>query len=438
MEMKLKRLKINNSNLQSLPNSIGIYVFWNNNFPIYIGKSVNLKNRVRSYFLKGIEGKTLEMVNHANYISYLIVYSELEALIFEANLIKKYKPKYNISLKDDKSSLYIEISLDKYPTVKSVRKTNLKTKKYYGPFQSSADVKKILRSIRRIYPYATHKPNNRECIYSQIGLCNPCPSIIEKEVNFNHKKILTKKYLNNINLINRILNGGLHRQIAKMQKQMLNYSRNENYPKALDLRRQITALDNLTTKKFPIEGYLKNPNFIDDIYKKEITDLKNILSKIIKINNLSLIECYDVSHFQGSFAAASMVTFINGYEDKTKYRHFKIRQNNKQSDTDSLSEIINRRIKHFKDWGKPDLIIVDGGKGQLSAFLTSLKKYQIPTIGLAKRFETIVYLNQKDNLYGNLIVTNRPALALLKRIRNESHRFAQRYHHKLVEMFMLK
>ncbi len=152
-------------------------------------------------------------------------------------------------------------------------------------------------------------------------------------------------------------------------------------------------------------------------------------------NNLERIECYDVAHLAGISQTASMVTFINAEADKTLYRHFRIRQKNTRSDTDSLTEIARRREKHLTSWGIPNLIIIDGGKGQISSFLKHMSKHNIPIIGITKRNETLV-IPIKENgkiQYRNIKLTKGYALNLVQRVRNEAHRFAQRYHHSLLK-----
>src|SRR5216684_4187935 len=168
--------------ISKIPLNPGVYEFKNNTGKIiYIGKAKNLKNRLNSYFLTNLLPKTAQMVNTASSVSYTIVNSEFEALLLEANLIKKYKPKYNIALKDDKSPLYIGITKDKCPRIITFRKSdieNLKLKTYFGPYLTGYSAARVLKLIRKIFPYSTHIPANRICIYNQLGLCNPCPSEI--------------------------------------------------------------------------------------------------------------------------------------------------------------------------------------------------------------------------------------------------------------------
>lgn len=433
----LKSIKISKKIIENLPHVPGVYLYFNKDKKIlYIGKSINLKDRVKSYFAKGLYGKTLEMVSQAEYISYIKVNSEIEALLLEAYLVHKYLPKYNISLRDDKNPLYVKITNDKYPQILKARKAELNnnTKQYFGPFPQSSNVKTILTAFRKVFPYSTHKPGKRLCLNSQIGLCNPCPTIIENEKDIKVKKELKRKYFYNIRMIKKLFLGNIVGVRKKILQDMEQLSNNERFYDAIEIRKKLFALDYVTQKHFSPKGYANNPNFLRDIRKNEISSLKKIISGFIKVKNLDRIECFDISHFQGSFASASMVTFIKGDEDKSLYRRFKIIQKNRRSDTDSLNEVVKRRIKHFTDWGKPDLIIVDGGKPQLSVFYKYLNPLKIPVMGMAKRFETLVFI--KNEKFIEYPIKKGPALNILQRIRDESHRFAKRYHHKQVEKYI--
>ena len=219
-------------------------------------------------------------------------------------------------------------------------------------------------------------------------------------------------------------------------KDMQVFAAKENFEEALFIREQITKLDYITQPITPSTYYLINPNLLDDIRYNELTELRNLLARYLNVaEKISRIECFDVAHLAGTAQTASMVTFIEGEPDKSLYRHFRLRNKKPGDDIASLKEVLLRRISHFKDWGKPDLVIVDGGKPQTSVFLQILKKYKIPVVGLAKRFENLVlpvklnqtlYLKEYRLSQGNV-------LNLLQRIRNEAHRFARSYHHQLVK-----
>lgn len=435
--LALTKIPIRDKFYRSLPQTPGVYIFWRKSTPIYVGKAINLKNRVSSYFSLKLEPKTSKMVSEADSLSYIKVTNELSALLLEAKLIRQNMPQYNIAAKDDKHPLYIAITKEKYPRILTARKVGEKTLPliaFYGPFPSSNNVRSVLRMLRRIFPYSDHKLAKRGCLYSHIGLCNPCPSEIEG-FNGDKKITLTKVYLKNIKNIKSILDGKIEKVVKDLQKEMLFHSQNQNYEEALQTRNQIKKLEYITTPQLPVEAFLQNPNLYQDIRNKEVDELKEVLSTFkLLIPELNRIECYDIAHLAGSNSTASMVTFVDGESEKTLYRHFRVRQKKGNSDVDSLKEIITRRQKHFDDWGKPDLIIVDGGKPQVGVFVRQLENEKIAIVGLAKRFETLVIPVKT----GGVIVLKEyrlpkgNALNLVARIRDEAHRFARSYHHKLV------
>lgn len=435
---KIHRFKIKASLLQKLPETAGVYIFLNSVTPIYIGKAINIKRRVGSYFDLDLSTKTAKMVAEATDLSFIRVTSELESLLLEARLIRKFMPHYNIASKDDKHPLYIIITKEEFPRVITGRKTDiekLKTTSVFGPFPSSSNVRLILKWLRRIFPYSDHKIGKRGCLYSHLGLCNPCPSDIQNLDDSDNKVILKKTYIKNIQHITSILGGRSKHVKTVLAKEMQALSATLQYEKAKAVRDQINKLEYITATRVPTEYFLEDPNLYEDLRKNELSELKAVLKKFdINVTKLFRIECYDVAHLSGTKPTASMVTFIDGEKEAKFYRHFHINQDKGASDIDSMHEVIIRRKKHFKDWGRPDLIIVDGGKAQVSVFLNELINESIPVVGLAKRFETLViptqYLGTKTLREYKL--PNGPALNLVQRIRDEAHRFARRYHHKLL------
>jgi len=436
---KLTQIQIKPDTWRGLPEGPGIYVFYRDITPIYIGKAINLKRRVASYFDLDLEPKTARMISEANNLAFVRVTSELEALLLEAYLIRQYMPQYNIAAKDDKHPLYIAITKEKYPRIISVRKLVANGNELtasFGPFPSSANVRLVLRMLRRIFPYSDHKLGKRGCLYSHIGLCNPCPSEIEGIKNNELRIKLREQYLKNIRRIKAILSGKFGRVRDELEKEMEILSKSEKFEEAVDLRNKIKALDYITSPQMPTEFYMQNPNLYEDIRSKELKDLKEILTfKGASFKgSLRRIECFDIAHLSGTNPTASMVTFVGGEADKTFYRHFKVNQKKGNSDVDSLKEIISRRLKHLDDWGKPDLIIVDGGKPQVSTFYRALDETGIPVVGLAKRLETLVFPIKIEGTlsFKEYKLPRGPSLNLVQRIRDEAHRFARRYHHALI------
>lgn len=424
---------------KNIPLDPGVYQFKDSSGKvIYVGKAKNLKNRVSSYFLTNLLPKTSQMIANAESVSFIKVSSEFEALLLEANLIKKYNPKYNSALKDDKSPLYIGITKDIYPRIIAFRKPDMEDlhlREYFGPFLTGFSAKRVLRLIRKIFPYSTHLPTKNICIYRQLGLCNPCPSEIEREIDEGKKQQLRKRYLWNVRNVKKILSGNIGQVGNDLEKEIKELSKEERFEEAKEIAAQLKTFKYVSqTNNYEVEEYLENPNLAEDIRQSELNALFEILKlQVPHLKNVKRIECFDIAHLSGSFPTASMVTLIDGVAEKKYYRHFKMYNKKRNSDVDSMREVITRRLKHIDDWGKPDLIIIDGGKPQLSAVHDLLDEAKIPFVGLAKRFETIVIYRSGK------FIEMKPkgkALNLIQRIRDEAHRFARRLHHKLIKSSM--
>ncbi len=423
-------MRANKLSVKALPALPGVYLFKDAaGKVIYVGKGKNLVSRVSSYFMVDLEPKTARMVSQAKDLDYTVVESEFEALLLEAKLVNRYKPKYNIQLRDDKSPLYIGITKEELPRIVLFRHRELekyRLSRIYGPFINSASPKKVLRLTRKIFPFSTHKPARRVCIYHQIGLCSPCPSEVQK------KPDLKKDYLLNIRRVNAVLSGKSKFLVKQLEAEMRNFAKAEHYEKAYEAKRKLGELIYTTTRQELNEGYLDNPNLLEDIRNKELTELFKLINKYLPIRQVSRIECYDVAHLAGTFPTASMVTFINGEPDKSLYRHFKM--HHKNSDIDNMKEVLKRRYSGKKGWGSPDLVIVDGGKAQLAAALDVVKN--LPVVGLAKREETLVFMTPGG--FCEVRLPEGSAKKLVQRIRDEAHRFARSYHHKLVSRAIIK
>lgn len=440
---QLKFHDFSKKTVNSLPETPGVYVYTNEKKKvIYIGKAKNLKSRVRSYKAKGLIGKTEKLVSKIKYMSYIEVSSEMEALLLEARLVKKYKPEYNVALKDDKHPLYVAITKDEYPLILEVRKSD--DKKNYslflGPFPSSRNLHSVLKMLRRIFPYANHVPGKRKCFYAHIGLCNPCPSVIDS-LQGDEKKQLTMKYKDNIRRIRGVLSGRISYVKRDLEKQMRKYSKQEDFENAKAVRDQIKRLDYITSSPEKVtDPYLENPNYVEDVRESEMEELTKIVNKLsgekLFSSPIKRVECYDIAHIAGTAPTASMVTFIDGTPDKSLYRHFKIYQKNTRSDFASMQEVIKRRTKHIKDWGIPDLLVVDGGKGQITSFIRAINEtgndFDTVVVGLAKKRETLIYPHLRDGKteFNSMVLPKGGARNFLQRIRDESHRFARRLHHK--------
>ena len=506
--------------IRNLPIEPGCYIFKDKNGKVlYVGKAKNLKKRVKSYFQKNdLDIKTQSMLGHVESFDFMVTDSEVEALILENTLIKKYQPRYNIRLKDAKSYAYILLTNERFPRVLLSRR-KIGNGKFYGPFVSALERDYILDFIRKTFRVRTcKKMPKKPCLRFHIKLCDaPCNGSINDE-----------DYLKKIEKVKMVLSGKSKQLLNKMKHDMKIFSDMDEFEKAKQLRDEISALEHLSErqnlqreKKFNediinfivrdskvylilfniYKGTLSNKNefifdFQDDFYeeflvqyysenpipkeiilpvlpsepinkflekkkaaklivtvpkkgeKKQLLRLviKNIeltffaeKDKILTLKNKlrlqetpAIIECFDISHLSGTSTVGSMVQFRNGKPDKNNYRRFRIRSVEGIDDFAGIAEIVRRRYSRLKvdDAELPNLILIDGGRGQLNVALAELEKLdlKIPIISIAKQFEEIyvpglltpVRLDDKDK-----------ALQFLREIRDEAHRFAINYNRLL-------
>lgn len=426
--------------LKELPTSPGVYFHKNAEGKIiYVGKAAVLRNRVRQYFQKsrGRDPKTEALVAEISDIDWMVVESELEALFLEAEMIRRYMPQYNILLRDDKSMAYIRIDYDSdYPTVGVTRRPLDDGARYFGPYLSTSSVRQALKLLRKIFPYAVKRSPNqkRATLYYHLKL----------DPGLEEGKTSLEDYRANLRKLMSVIEGKRNGVIRDLERDMKRAAKEANFEQAAKLRNQLFALQNLN----------KQIIFSD----KEFLDISkdHALGELVDLLQLATyprrIEGFDVSHMQGTDVVASMVVFTNGVSNKGEYRKFKtkINQNN---DFYNMHETIKRRLseKNVKAWGKPDVLLIDGGKGQLDAAIQARDEAgcaTIPCVGLAKREEQIVISKEKSNvaLQGEVlqklggymtesddfILVNVPhsthVVKLLQRIRDESHRFAVSYH----------
>lgn len=414
------------SSLSSLPSEPGVYEFLGKDKKVlYVGKAKDLKSRVSSYFNSPAQlgAKTLALVDKIDSIRITIVESELEALLLEAFLIKKWRPYYNIRLTDDKSYQFIRITIkDDFPSVTLSRRDNDSNSIYFGPYPSSRSVKLVLKTIRKVFPFlsSTNHPK-RICLYNHLNLC-PCLPVNNSPENI-------KLYKKNIQGIVRILEGKSRIIQKELEKERDIASNNEEFEISFMLQKRINALKLITEPFHRPSEYDVNPNLRVDLREQEMLGLMELLNKKgYYLTSLNRIECYDISNIQGTHATASLVVLTNGEVDKSQYRKFKIKKDGKPNDFAMMEETLTRRLKHT-DWPNPDLLIVDGGKGQITSALKAFKATGVyfPLIGLAKREETII----TSDFTEILVPRSTGALQLIMRIRDEAHRFALTYHRKL-------
>lgn len=407
-----------------MPQSSGIYIFLDEKDNIlYVGKAKNLKNRVSSYFsnYKELGEKTRQLVSKIQKIKIVKTQSEIESFLLEADLIKKYRPFYNIRLADDKSYPLIRITVkEKYPAVLISRKEDDKDSVYFGRYPSASSVRSVLKTIRRVFPYQSVLNHPKKtCLYNHLGLC-PCPPLLGSEELRQYKKGISRIVL--------FLKGNTKKVIKELEEERNKLSSLDSFEKAGEFQRKIDAIKFVTSETYKPFEYEINLNLEEDLRTREISSLKEILNKNgIETKSLKRIECYDISNISGKLATGSMVVFGNGAKNPSEYRRFKIKTTG-PNDFAMMYEVLKRRFGRT-GWEIPGLIIVDGGKGQISSAVGALAEQEIdvPVVGLAKRLETIITSDFKQIL----LPRNSDGLKLVMKIRDEAHRFAITYHRKL-------
>ncbi len=444
--------------LKQLPKEPGVYFHKDvSGEIIYVGKAARLNSRVRQYFQnsRARDPKTEALVSEIVDTDWMVVDSEIEALFLEAEMIRRYMPRYNILLRDDKAMSYIRIDYKSpHPTVTITRRPLDDGAQYFGPYFSATSVKQALKLLRKIFPFSTRKPvgQKRASLHYHIGLD---PGLEEGRTSL-------KDYQANLRRLMAVIKCERRGVIQEVEREMKRAAKDQNFELAAKLRNQIAA-----PKSLGNQVIFSDKEFQDIIKDHALTELVDLLGLPTFPRR---IEGYDISHMQGTNVVASMVVFTNGVSDKGQYRKFKTRREH-NDDFYNMKETISRRLseKNLKAWGRPDIVLIDGGKGQLEAAISarnSSGQNETVFIGLAKREEQIVIrkqietsnttrqrsggiagsnvkLNQKvlTKLGGYLsetddfILINLPhttnLVKLLQRIRDESHRFAVSYHSTL-------
>ena len=312
-----------------------------------MGKAKDLKSRVSSYFANPslLYGKTKIMVPQVKKIRTTIVESELDALLLEAFYIKKYKPKYNVLMKDGKAYIMIRITMrDDFPRILLARREDDPKSVYFGPFTSSTSVKIVLKTIRRIFPYQSvlNHPN-KLCLYYHLGLC-PCPPVFAGSAEFK------KQYRKNIKGIIRMLEGKSKDIMKELEKERDSASKSENYEAALELQKKINALSVVTAPFHQPFEYHVNPNLRTDIRQQELDELMSVLNQHgFALKKLERVECYDISNTQGTAIVGAMVVFTQGVPDKKLYRKFNIESVvGAPDDFASMEEMLTRRFRRWR------------------------------------------------------------------------------------------
>ena len=437
--------------ISRLPKTPGVYLFKKGTKFLYIGKAANIKERVKNHFQQPTFRDRL-MFNQVKHIGFIKTNSEIEALILEANLIKKHQPKYNVVWKDDKNYFFVAKTIEDFPRIFITHQPRLKignwrSKRgfsaspsllpaearklkidYVGPFVDGKALKETLKILRKVFPYRTCKnlPKN-PCLWYHLNRC-PAPCFLKERVK-NECQRNTKNLM-------KIIQKGKIQVFKDLKKEMKKASTAQDYERAAKIRDQITVW-----KKVLAHTGRPEPTAQAVGGQAKIFEWRNIEKELKKIletkKKISRIEAYDVSNIQGQEATGSMVTFINGKPDKNFYRKFKIKISGKPDDIAMLKEVLNRRFKH-PEWPFPDLILIDGGRAQLNVGLRCLTPgvKHLEIIALAKRKNELFIRGQEKPIL--LKSLPREIFNLILQMRDEAHRFAIGYHKRLREKAMFE
>ncbi len=489
--------------LATLPTKPGVYFHKNKaGETIYIGKAANLRNRVRQYFQNGriSDTKTMVLVNEIADVDWRELDTEADALFLEAELVRRYHPRFNILLRDDKSLQFVRIDYKSdYPTVTMVRRPLDDGAEYFGPYINGFAVKKALRYLRRAFPYAISKSpgQKRTSLYYHLGL----------DPGLEENKTSLQVYRTNLQKLMQYLRGERVALVKQIERDMKKAAKAKDFEKAVTYRNQLFALQELgrqmlfsdrelmddalmglaqllclyenkqfETKFSDVDGVQGAGEQRTEMYKASTSKEQSqpateqsatraggaagsASRQARPLRKLRRIEGFDISHMQGTDTVASMVVFTDGIPDKSAYRKFKMRIAG-NDDFAHMAEVIKRRMRdeNRKKWGVGDLMLIDGGKGQLSAALAERDREgfaSIPMIGLAKRQEEIIvnknqslqnvnavvliesarragaYVSESSEFITIGLPANSQIVKLLQRIRDESHRFAVSYHSTL-------
>jgi len=444
--------------LKNLPSSPGVYFHKSESGEIlYVGKAAVLKNRVRQYFQssRSFDNKTMSLVAEISDIDWLETESEVDALFLESEMVKRYMPRYNILLRDDKSETFVRIDMKaEWPIVSVTRNPLGDGADYFGPFYSGFAIKKALRYLRPVFPYLIRERRpGQSRLDEDLGL-SPKISDGPEVYKANLRKLIS------------YIKGNRKALVLELEKDMKRAAKNQQFEEAAVLRNKLRHMQELQRRVM-----FGDREFLDISKDQALSDLKELLGlKSVP----SRIEGFDISHMSGRNVVASMVVFSNGVSDRAEYRKFKVSEKN--DDTGNVYEVIFRRLseKNLKSWGRPDLMLIDGGKGQLMAAIKARNErgVSLPIISIAKRNEEIIIhktdslvdtsfiedlqtkslpgvgvFDERDfwvvNLHlgrtkslshsrnlrsGSIVSRYDDVVKLFQRIRDESHRFAVSYH----------
>ncbi|HTL70751.1 MAG TPA: excinuclease ABC subunit UvrC [Candidatus Eisenbacteria bacterium] len=398
--------------LSSLPDRPGVYLFKDKSGrPVYIGKALSIRKRVMGHFRSYGETFSKEgvLLGQVDRIDVIETPTEAEALLLEASLVKEAMPKYNQELKDDKSYPYLKLTAEEYPRLLIARGRRADGGKYFGPYTNARLLRQAVRMLRTQFPLRTCRVlPKRVCLMYHLGQCGgPCEGLQEKT-----------NYLETVRELELFLEGRRDALVRSLTRRMKEHSKNREYEKAQALFEEIRALAAVPSPS------RKEPG------EKVLADLKEALSLPAVPRR---IECFDISNIQGSEAVGSMVVFIDAKPARSEYRKFRIRTVQGIDDYQMMREVIRRRYARAieEKQALTDLVVIDGGKGHLSAAkkeLNALKLESLPVISIAKQHE---YIFTPDREAPHIFSPTSPFLHLIRHLRDEAHRFAITYHRRL-------
>ena len=418
--------------VREFPTTPGVYLMKDQEGRvIYVGKAVNLRSRAGSYFTRAaeVERRTADLIPEVADIDFIGADSEVDALLLEARLIKDIQPRFNAQLKDDKTFPYLQITTrEDFPRVEFTRQPETTGVRLYGPFTNAGQLRGTIAVLQKIFRFRTCTLDIAEgderwrwfrpCLLASINQCTaPCNLRVSRE-----------DYREDIRRLKLFLDGGKAKLLKELETEMLQASRELKFEKAARLRDDIAALNSLNLRGNLEEHAQPEVFYIDP--QKGLAGLK----KILKLEQVPRrIEGIDIAHLQGKETVASLVQFIDGLPFRHGYRRFRIRTVEGVDDFASMREVVTRHFRRLQQEGEsfPDLLLIDGGTGQLSAVTSTLSALGVsppPTISLAKREEEIYLPGRSEPLR---LSRHSYALRLLQYIRDEAHRFAQHYHHIL-------
>ncbi len=404
--------------LRTLPYASGVYLMNGKKGEIlYIGKAQSLRKRVSQYFHGRFHSPKISvLVSKIHKIEVIETQTEADALLLEAHLIKRYQPRYNTELRDDKSYPLLKLTGDPYPRLVMTRNRSDKKATYYGPYTDAKLLREVVRIVNSLFPIRKcQRLPKTACLYYHIGQClAPC---IKPEVKPAYRQL--------VNEIKNFLGGGKKSLIDYLTERMHTARKAYRFEDAQFFKEQIGALSWLRKKRFNVKNPEEGIGLTGTLGLKRILGMNRLPERIV---------CFDVSHIQGDQAVASKVSFYRELENKLEYRRYKIKSVTGINDYAMIQEALRRMLRGIrtgKEVAEPDLIVIDGGKGHLNTALDILKREgfgHIRMISIAKQFEFLFSPGQTDPI---VIPHTEPALRLLKRIRDEAHRFAITYHRHL-------